>query len=757
MPAFRQLLVRALTLSATVAFSAPLAAQNVADLQVTPEALTLKVGQSQSLFAQAFDGAGNIIGTVHFAYSSQKAGVARVDGDGKVTGVSAGSALIYVKAGKKSVPVSVLVSPGDNPAPAAEPPPVQRAAPAAITLPPPPAGTQQLVIDPATVYLLQAESDRLVARALAGDGTVLGSVRVIWRTLTPNIVTVTDSLNGDVVGSAPGVGTIQATLTGGLIATAPVQVVATSTAFDFPHPRLVLSPDQIDTLQVVVPSQNNRPIQSALTYASSNPAVVVVGPTGIVQAKGPGQADIAVTGFFQTKHLQLVVHRPIAYFLADPASGGQVTVPLDGFRSLTARAQAADSTNIPEAPLVWKITDTTIARYDTASGRVFGRKEGLTNLTLSVRGYVPKVWGIRVVPGGLALDRKSLGMIVGGSAPFAAELRDARGTSFGPAPEVRWTSDHADVATVTEGKVTAVGPGSARIVASVPWGKADTARVFVTGDLLLTSDRKVKGIPGIFQASLRAPDNLLPLATDSGAYADPAPSPDRMRVAYSARTGGTDFDIWVMDADGANARRLTADSAAEMHPSWTPDGKGIIYSIVGKDRDQLWEIAPDGTDRHPLTPANISASSPSVSPDGKWVAYVGGKDRRKPDVFVAGLRKDTTMAVTTTKEKETYVGWFSNGDIGYVTEAPNGAKGFEVVRVPLGSDQRTIVATSAYPILSFASSNDGSTVAYVTVEPNPGNKQQKTKTVLYLSSLTPGSTPTAVNLPATELLGSPAF
>lgn len=752
----RHSVVRLLTLLTAAALPVTaLAAQNVADLQVTPEALTVKAGQSQSLFGQAFDGAGNIIATVHFSYRSQKPSVARVDGEGKVTGVSAGSTIIYVKAGRKSVSVSVLVTPGESPPPAAEPP-VQHVAPVAA-LPPPPAGTQQLVIDPATVYLLQAESDHLVARALAADGTVLGPVRVIWRSLTPEVITVTDSLNGDVVGAAPGVGTIQAKLTGGLIATAPAQVVATNTPFDFRHPRLVLSPDQVDTLELVVPTQSNRAITAALTYASSNPAVAIVGPTGIVQAKGPGQTVITVTGYFQTRHLDLVVHRPIAYFLTDPASGGQVTVPLDGFRSVTAHAQAADSTPVVNAPLVWKVADTTIARYDTATGRVYGRKEGITNLTLSVRGYVPKVWGLRIVPGGIALDRKSLGMVVGSSAPFAVELRDARGTSFGPAPEVRWTSDHPDVATVTDGKVSAVGPGSALIIASVPWGKADTARVYVTGDFLLTSDRKTKSIPGIFQASLHAPDNLLPLATDSGTFADPALSPDRMQVAYAARTGGTDFDIWVMNADGTGRRRLTADSAAEVHPAWTPDGKSIIYTVVGEDRDQLWQMGADGTDRHPITPANISAGNPAVSPDGKWVAYVGGKKRKKPDVFLLRLGTDSSIAVTSTDEKETWVGWFPNGDLGYVTEASDGDRGYEVVRVPAGSTQRLFAATSAYPILSFAVSRDGNTIAWITQEPNEGDRQQKTKTVLYLNSLTPGSTPTAVNLPATELLGTPAF
>ncbi|HSC58376.1 MAG TPA: Ig-like domain-containing protein [Gemmatimonadales bacterium] len=739
---------------AVVAFAGPVAAQNVADLQVTPEALTLKVGETKSLFPQAYDANQNIV-VARFQYFSQKPGVARVDGEGRVTGISPGSTQITVRAGRKSAPVSVLVSPGDNPPPAEPAPAPRNAAPQPITLPPAPAGTQQIVIDPATVYLLQSESDHLVARALAADGSVLGQMRVIWRSLTPAVVSVIDSLNGDVVGATPGMGTIQATGPAGLIATAPVQVVATSTAFESRYPRMVLSPDQIDTMEMVVPSQSGRKIETSLTYASSNPGVVLVGPTGILQAKSPGQSDITVTGYFQARHVTVIVHRPISYFLTDPPSGGQVTVPLDGFRSLTAKAEAADSTLIPEAPLRWKVADTSLARYDTAAGRIIGRKEGLTTLTLTVRGYVPKVWGLRIVPGGIGLDHHVLGLVIGTSADLSVELRDAQGQGYGPAPEVTWTSDHPDVAKVADGKVTAVGPGSALIIASVPWGKADTAKVFSTGDLLLASDRASAGISGLYEATLHAPVNLLRLLTAAFPATDPALSPDRMRIAYSARGDGTDFDIWVMDADGRNAHPLTNDSAAEVHPSWTPDGKALVYSIIGKDRDQLW--LNTFRDRRPLTIEKVSASAPAVSPDGKWVAYVGGKERKKPDVFLRGLARDTTIQVTETKQKETAVGWFPNGDLAWVTEATDGSRGYEVLRMTLGTTQRTVVATSAYPILDFAISRDGGTIAYVTEEPNPGNKQQRTKTVLYLGAVTPGSAPQAVALPTSETVGSPAF
>ena len=55
------------------------------------------------------------------------------------------------------------------------------------------------------------------------------------------------------------------------------------------------------------------------------------------------------------------------------------------------------------------------------------------------------------------------------------------------------------------------------------------------------------------------------------------------------------------------------------------------------------------------------------------------------------------------------------------------------------------------------SSRDGLTVSYLTTEPVENVRNQKTKTVLYVQPVAPGSTPTAVRTPVTETLGYPTF
>jgi len=70
----------------------------VAEVQVAPAAITLQAGTNQRLVAVAYDGAGNVITTAHYRWSSNNLNVARVDSTGSVHAVGEGSAVIRAEA-----------------------------------------------------------------------------------------------------------------------------------------------------------------------------------------------------------------------------------------------------------------------------------------------------------------------------------------------------------------------------------------------------------------------------------------------------------------------------------------------------------------------------------------------------------------------------------------------------------------------------------------------------------------------------------
>jgi Tol biopolymer transport system component len=152
------------------------------------------------------------------------------------------------------------------------------------------------------------------------------------------------------------------------------------------------------------------------------------------------------------------------------------------------------------------------------------------------------------------------------------------------------------------------------------------------------------------------PGNAIAISIDGGALrrlttdpdsTDPSFSPDRSRIVfassrnhdYSDETGGTEYDIFVMDADGSNQRLLIGKGS---DPDWSPDGEQIVFvrgsEILLHDLDSGSEsrIARAKAERvHPTL-----VDEPVWLADGKRIAYIqrtraiwimdsSGRDREK--------------------------------------------------------------------------------------------------------------------------------
>jgi len=92
------------------------------------------------------------------------------------------------------------------------------------------------------------------------------------------------------------------------------------------------------------------------------------------------------------------------------------------------------------------------------------------------------------------------------------------------------------------------------------------------------------------------------------------------QLVYATRAGGKS-EIWIMDEDGSNQRKLTDDSSSNYMPAVTPDGRYIIFvSDRGGGKPHLWRMDIDGGNPKQLTNGPIEFL-PQISPDGKWVVY----------------------------------------------------------------------------------------------------------------------------------------
>ena len=118
-------------------------------------------------------------------------------------------------------------------------------------------------------------------------------------------------------------------------------------------------------------------------------------------------------------------------------------------------------------------------------------------------------------------------------------------------------------------------------------------------------------------------------ATDATEADDGQPvwSPDGRTIAFlSTRDhrgdGDAAPDVYVMDADGGDVRRLTENDAAERSLDWTRDGRLVFWRCTGGVFGcSLVALSPDGGDEEELFDAGDGLSGLSVSPDGSKVAF----------------------------------------------------------------------------------------------------------------------------------------
>ncbi|MCL4298358.1 MAG: PD40 domain-containing protein [Anaerolineae bacterium] len=81
----------------------------------------------------------------------------------------------------------------------------------------------------------------------------------------------------------------------------------------------------------------------------------------------------------------------------------------------------------------------------------------------------------------------------------------------------------------------------------------------------------------------------------------PSPSPDGSKIAFmSSGRGGTNWEIWVMDASGSNPRRLTDNGNNDGLPTWSPDGKSIAYVSDAGGAWAIWVMNADGSNQRKL-------------------------------------------------------------------------------------------------------------------------------------------------------------
>ena len=102
-------------------------------------------------------------------------------------------------------------------------------------------------------------------------------------------------------------------------------------------------------------------------------------------------------------------------------------------------------------------------------------------------------------------------------------------------------------------------------------------------------------------------------------------SPDGRKLAYTRYSSTTRADVYISNLDGTGERLLTDAPRDDVYPSWTRDGRKILYSEGANN--WLMIMNTDGSGKMPLSddlsPSAVRYQSASWSPDGRKLVAIG--------------------------------------------------------------------------------------------------------------------------------------
>lgn len=141
----------------------------------------------------------------------------------------------------------------------------------------------------------------------------------------------------------------------------------------------------------------------------------------------------------------------------------------------------------------------------------------------------------------------------------------------------------------------------------------------------------------------------------------------RTKIAFSSDRDATKErrakEIYIMDYDGFNPRRVTVNNSLNILPNWTPDATGLAYVSYRQGRPLVFlSRIYAGTNTPNLTGEKESsqAFAPSFSPDGSRIAWASNRSGNM-EVWVANANGSGAHAVTRSAASDTAPTWSPTG------------------------------------------------------------------------------------------------
>jgi dipeptidyl aminopeptidase/acylaminoacyl peptidase len=199
-------------------------------------------------------------------------------------------------------------------------------------------------------------------------------------------------------------------------------------------------------------------------------------------------------------------------------------------------------------------------------------------------------------------------------------------------------------------------------------------------------------------------------------YRTPRWSPTRDRIALALDSNDGMSQIWVYDVGSETLTQLTS-VGRNIRPSWSPDGRMIVFASSQGDSSGLHWIPADGSgSAEPVAPDEPTGGTTFWTRDGAWIVYDGQfPPAEDEDVFAVGTGADRAIrtVVATPATEESGAVSPDGRWIAYVSSGGANGSGQVFIRPFLTAGGRWLVSTGTAFSPLWASNDE---VMYLDVE-----------------------------------------
>jgi TolB protein len=173
-----------------------------------------------------------------------------------------------------------------------------------------------------------------------------------------------------------------------------------------------------------------------------------------------------------------------------------------------------------------------------------------------------------------------------------------------------------------------------------------------------------QGSPLLYLAKIfegQSVSNLSGEKGDTQAFA-PAFSPDGKALAFASSRSGN-MDVWVANADGSGARRLTTARASDTAPCWSPTGQEIAFTSSRTGTPQLWTMDSEGLNVRRLTTIGKWNDACAWNPAKQYseIAYTARLEAGGFDIAIIDLATRQVRQISQGRGSCEYPAWAPNG------------------------------------------------------------------------------------------------